>query len=1361
MVSLTQEMDPEERSSNKSTLAFPIIGIGASAGGLTALQRFLPAFEPDTGMAFVVVMHLAPDRESMLGTILQRDCRMPVVTVTERTQIEADHVYVISPALALEMSDGHLSVAPQTAIEKRRRAIDTFFRSLAFAHRERAIGIVLSGSGDDGAQGLKRLKETGGVAIAQSPEDAEFNSMPNAAIESGAVDFVLPVAEMPSKLTALWNNARSIQLPDPPADLDVQRSSPSAEMLAEEALQSIKALLRERTGHDFANYKRGTVLPRLERRMQVRSVPDLVSYRKLLESDKNETHALLQDMLISVTNFLRDPAAFESLSNSLKEQVKNQSRTEPYRAWIAGCATGEEAYSVAIVLQETLHDSRRPITIFASDIDQRAITAARVGLYPGSITADLNERRLRDFFKADPQGFRVTKTIRDCIVFSVHNMLGDAAFTRMDLICCRNVLIYLNREAQEQVLKSFHFALQPGGLLFLGSAETADACPHLFEALDKSNRVYRVITVKGVRQLPPLPSRVPVIEPLPVHQEIAVTANRPLALLHERVLRELSPASILVDSDDTVLHVSERAFHLLRLPEGAPTSKLMALARVELRAELRAVISRAFATGKSAGSAPISLQINGQAHWVVLSARPSKQVAPQGLVLVVFDEFEENLAPDGQPGATRNPVIEALETELQETQNRLRGMVGESTTSTEELRASNEELQTINEELRSTTEELETSREELHALNEELSTVNAELTIRIDEAAKANDDFQNLMTSVDIGTVFVDRQMLLKRFTPQAASLFNLLPADIGRPLMDIRHRLDYEALSDDISDVLRDLKRVDREVRSDRGRWYMVQIAPYRTTEDKIEGAVIALVDVTARRNAEDQLRATERRMARVAESMRDYAIITMDAQGVMESWSKGAERIFGYTEEEAVGQPFLTLFVPEERQTGEAQNELQRAMTSGRCDDDRWHLRKDGQRIFCSGITTPMHLDGRHGFAKIARDITDVEVREQRRNQALASERIAGEKLQQANTLKDQFLAMVSHELKNPLSIIQMNAQLLSHAPGIASNPRMLRSAHSIVSAVSSQSQLVNDLLELSRANVGKVTLAPAVVDVADLVRNVLDAARSDALAKGIALVDRIESAPMFVDPIRIEQIVWNLVGNAIKFTPDGGTVEVTLASKDFVVKLEVADSGIGIKADELPHIFDMFRQAGNAATLSAGGLGIGLALVKQLAELHHGSVEAQSSGIGRGTTFKVKLPRVMGKSDSQDVANNIVLAGARLLVIDDDPDYLYAFAELLTRQGALVTAATNAEDGLAHAKQSQFDLITTDAVMSGHDGFWLQAQLAGDPATSNIPVFAITGIGRLKALAAGFKVALDKPLDLEAFKREVGVALAVKKF
>ena len=1361
MVSLTQEMDPEERSSNKSTLAFPIIGIGASAGGLTALQRFLPAFEPDTGMAFVVVMHLAPDRESMLGTILQRDCRMPVVTVTERTQIEADHVYVISPALALEMSDGHLSVAPQTAIEKRRRAIDTFFRSLAFAHRERAIGIVLSGSGDDGAQGLKRLKETGGVAIAQSPEDAEFNSMPNAAIESGAVDFVLPVAEMPSKLTALWNNARSIQLPDPPADLDVQRSSPSAEMLAEEALQSIKALLRERTGHDFANYKRGTVLPRLERRMQVRSVPDLVSYRKLLESDKNETHALLQDMLISVTNFLRDPAAFESLSNSLKEQVKNQSRTEPYRAWIAGCATGEEAYSVAIVLQETLHDSRRPITIFASDIDQRAITAARVGLYPGSITADLNERRLRDFFKADPQGFRVTKTIRDCIVFSVHNMLGDAAFTRMDLICCRNVLIYLNREAQEQVLKSFHFALQPGGLLFLGSAETADACPHLFEALDKSNRVYRVITVKGVRQLPPLPSRVPVIEPLPVHQEIAVTANRPLALLHERVLRELSPASILVDSDDTVLHVSERAFHLLRLPEGAPTSKLMALARVELRAELRAVISRAFATGKSAGSAPISLQINGQAHWVVLSARPSKQVAPQGLVLVVFDEFEENLAPDGQPGATRNPVIEALETELQETQNRLRGMVGESTTSTEELRASNEELQTINEELRSTTEELETSREELHALNEELSTVNAELTIRIDEAAKANDDFQNLMTSVDIGTVFVDRQMLLKRFTPQAASLFNLLPADIGRPLMDIRHRLDYEALSDDISDVLRDLKRVDREVRSDRGRWYMVQIAPYRTTEDKIEGAVIALVDVTARRNAEDQLRATERRMARVAESMRDYAIITMDAQGVMESWSKGAERIFGYTEEEAVGQPFLTLFVPEERQTGEAQNELQRAMTSGRCDDDRWHLRKDGQRIFCSGITTPMHLDGRHGFAKIARDITDVEVREQRRNQALASERIAGEKLQQANTLKDQFLAMVSHELKNPLSIIQMNAQLLSHAPGIASNPRMLRSAHSIVSAVSSQSQLVNDLLELSRANVGKVTLAPAVVDVADLVRNVLDAARSDALAKGIALVDRIESAPMFVDPIRIEQIVWNLVGNAIKFTPDGGTLEVTLASKDFVVKLEVADSGIGIKADELPHIFDMFRQAGNAATLSAGGLGIGLALVKQLAELHHGSVEAQSSGIGRGTTFKVKLPRVMGKSDSQDVANNIVLAGARLLVIDDDPDYLYAFAELLTRQGALVTAATNAEDGLAHAKQSQFDLITTDAVMSGHDGFWLQAQLAGDPATSNIPVFAITGIGRLKALAAGFKVALDKPLDLEAFKREVGVALAVKKF
>ena len=1348
-----REPDPEEFRVAKSHLNFPVVGFGASAGGLAALQKLLGRMPETPGMALVVVMHLSPEHESMLGTILQRVTRLPIVTVTRSTPIEVDHLYVISPALKLVMSDGHLHVAPLTTLPARGASIDLFFRTLAQAHQERAIGVVLSGSGSDGAQGLRRIKELGGVAIAQGLEDAEFDGMPGAAIQTGVVDFVLTAEEIAPKLVLLWDNARCLALPNPPDGLEVVRVTGAAEAMAEEALVSIKAILRERTGHDFANYKRGTVLRRIERRMQVNAVADLPAYRRLLDTQPRETPALLQDMLISVTNFFRDPEAFDALRDALKHLVDDRSPTEPFRAWVAGCATGEEAYSIAIVLRELLGPRGPQIQVFASDIDERAVASARTGVFPLSIAADIEPRRLREFFVQDENSLRVNKALRETVVFSAHNLLRDPPFTRLDLVCCRNVLIYLDRAAQAQALRSFHFALKLHGLLFLGSSETADAAEGLFDDIDKARRIYRV-GARSVRTrvLTPIAVRVPEVSVAPVAAPQEPSQKPTLELLHERVLHKYLPPTVLVDKDDTVLHVSHRASHLLRVPEGAPTNKLLALIRPELRIALRTALHRAAQSASSVEASRVSLTLNGVPHAVIMTVRPAVDEAPAGMMLVVFNEVRESLTlPLGDPRG-RDAVNEALEAELLQLQARLKNTVGESTAFTEELRASNEELQTINEELRSTTEELETSREELQSVNEELTTVNTELTLRVEDSTQLNDDLHNLMNSAEISAVFVDRDMRLKRFTPQAATLFNLLDADIGRPLLDITHRMDYPALSDDVRNVLRELTRSEREVRSHDHRWFLARVVPYRTAEDRIEGAVLAFFDITSRRLAEDKLRLSEQRMRLVAESMRDYAIITLDGCGTIVTWSPGAVKIFGHLPEDAIGQSFGLIFLEEHRQAGLPERELRRASEFGRADDDQWHLRKDGEKVYCSGITVPLEGSGVVGFAKICRNFTQEEFRARQRESALQSERATRDRLQEASTMKDEFLAVVSHELKNPLSVIKMNAQLLARLPLLQGNERALRATASIETAVASQLQIINDLLEFSRANMGKLVLAPARFDLADTVASIAEAMGGDVEEKSQTL--RVATVPAVVhaDPVRMEQIVWNLVANAVKFTPNGGTIDVDLSTRDGMACLAVADSGIGLDPAHVQGVFEMFRQVDTGLNRRTGGLGIGLALVRQLAELHGGRVAAESAGLGRGACFKVWLPlnTEAPALRTQDRAPARTLDGLRILVVDNEPQLLQAFGALLESEGARVTLCAGAEEAVRIATRGAFDAVVSDLAMPEHDGHWLAGALRADAATRGLALVAVSGMtretDRARAQAAGFDAHLNKPVDLD---------------
>jgi two-component system CheB/CheR fusion protein len=866
---------PERPLLMHSSLDFPVVGIGASAGGMQALQRFFEHMPNDNGMAFVVILHLSPSHESNVDSVLQRTTRMPVLQVTQPQPIEKNHIYVISPKQQLTMNDGYLSVSELERHFGHPIAIDLFFRTLAEVHRERAIAIVLSGTGSDGAVGLARLKQEGGVTFAQRPDDAEYDGMPSAAIGTGMVDFVLPVVEMPQKLIDISRNARLIELPAVQDDADAAIIPPSVRVThseeAEKALHDILMLLRSHTGHDFRHYKRATVLRRIERRLQVRGVTTLPAYRALLESDEKESAALLGDMLIGVTNFFRDREAFDALEREVIPQLfLDKPSDEQVRTWVAACSTGEEAYSLGMQLmdQAGLLSAPPSVQVFATDIDDHAIAIARLGLYPGSIVTDVPPTRLRQYFTKEEDRYRIRKNLRDRILFASHNLLRDPPFSRLDLISCRNLLIYLNRDIQAQVLEMFHFSLNPGGFLFLGSSESAEVVNHYFAPFDKKNRIYRArILSRSARYTPLLPLGSP---PKTALSGLVASAQSKRKFsfgeVHQRALMQHAPPSVIVNQESNIVHMSDRAGRFLHHAGGELSRNLVSLVYPELRLELRTALFQALQSGKSVEARQVQMKRDERAFYVNMVVRPfHDDEAGADFVLVQFDEVEQTMSEQSS-GAGQDRVLVQLEQEMQRTKEQLQETIERSEVSTEELRASNEELQAINEELRSATEELETSKEELQSVNEELITVNYELKLKIDETGKVNDDLNNLIASTDIATIFVDSAIRIKRYTPRATDIFNIIPSDIGRSLLDITHRLDYEQLAADADATFHTLRSVEREVRSTDGHYYIARILPYRTTEDRIDGAVLTFFDISARRQAEQKLlEADEERLRHV----------------------------------------------------------------------------------------------------------------------------------------------------------------------------------------------------------------------------------------------------------------------------------------------------------------------------------------------------------------------------------------------------------------------------------------------------------------------------------------------------------------
>jgi len=1248
--SAKQPASPQNPALSPSHLDFPVVGIGASAGGLEAICTLFRQMPGDCGMAFVVVLHLSPDHQSVADRIIQETTQMPVRQVTEPVPIERNHIYVISPANRLSTNDGYLRVTPANRRRGDHVAIDLFFRDLADVHKDHAFCVVLSGTGADGAVGLSRIKEQGGVTLAQTPDDAQYDSMPRAAIETGMVDLVLPAAEMPQKLLELWRNARQVRLPEieddtlPPA-LGTRAGDPQA---CEPMLEEILLQLRSNTGHDFQHYKRATVLRRIERRLHVTGQADLAAYLHYLEQHPAESRALLADMLIGVTNFFRDREAFEALERHVLPQLACErdpaDGADEIRVWSAGCSTGEEAYSLAMLVCEQLALEQRTskVQVFATDLDERAIAIARSGSYSEAIVTDVPPSRLRQFFLKEDQHYRVRKEVREKVLFARHNLLSDPPFSQIDLIVCRNLLIYLDREVQRDILQMFHFALRPGGYLFLGSSESADMANELFTPVDKRNRIFRALDASNTgRSSGHKPGRqLPGTSAVSMPQETLATAKakpgrKPsFADLHHRALARRMPPSLIVDIDGNILHMSEGVGRFLQLAGGEPSRNLLNLVLPPLRLALRSTLFQARQGTEAVTSRPVDLAESMGKLQVEITVQPYKDdLSASDCMLVVFEER----APDPSlplPGVIRQTdsmVLHNLERELLRTRLLLQETIEQSEVSSEELTASNEEMQAINEELRSASEELETSKEELQSINEELLTVNYELKNKVEETDKINDYLSNLIACTEIATVFVDRNLHIRWFTPRATDLFNMLPVDTGRSLLDITHRLDYPALADDARAVAQGEAIIEREIGSQGDHWYLARLLPYRSSEQKIDGTVLTFIDISSSHAAEERVRLGEERLS---------------------------------------------------KQLAETQN---------------------------------------------------------------------------TSHMKDEFFAVMSHELKHPLNLIQLNAEILRRLPSLRNISAASKAVGTICDAVTSQARIIDDLLDVARIRTGKLKLKTEPVDLLAVLQGIHGVVVSEQHPCPVRLELPADNLPVMIegDITRLEQIIWNLLNNALKFSPAGKEIRLVLSHDEDHARLQVIDHGVGLSYDSLEHIFDLFSQAApQQASHSREGLGIGLSLVRQLAEAHGGSVRATSPGLGLGCTFTVTLPlcetQHPQRAQGSEPLSEGRLNGIRVLLVDDSVEVLAVMQELLEMESATVHAFSKPREALDAAAGEEYDIILSDIGMPVMDGHALIKALRGYVHLRHTPAIALTGYGasadQHKSRQSGFDRHLNKPVGYD---------------
>jgi two-component system CheB/CheR fusion protein len=1323
--------------------------MGASAGGLEAFQKFFASMPPDTGMSFVIAQHLDPRHVTLMPELLGKTTRMSVEQVRDETPVQPNHVYVIPPNSTLTIEAGILRVKIPPDESRPRMPIDSLFHSLAEDQGARAVCVLLSGSGTDGTLGLRSVKEHGGMAMAQSPASAKHDSILRSAIGTGLVDHVLPPEEMPAKLVEYAAHLR---------ELDKRKDKGKLFDDAGGELGRICALLRRRTGHDFSRYKTTTLVRRIQRRMQVLQISSVAQYVDRLRQDAKEADQLFRDLLISVTHFFRDPEAFEVLAREAIPKLFEQVASEGggLRVWIPGCATGEEAYSVAILFREEMarRDHWPKVQIFAGDIDDEALEFARSALYPEGIAEHVTPARLDKFFVRKDHSYHVAKEVRELCIFSMHNLIKDPPFSRMDLILCRNLLIYLETDLQRHVTSLFHYALRTGGFLFLGPSENVVGPAELFRAVDKKHRIFQRTDALALPAQLPLPQRLPPVARQAGPSNWPARAPGPdqrdlLLKLERLLLDQYAPAWVIVNAQGETFYFSARTGKYLEPAAGLPSANIVDMARKGLRLDLRTALHKAARSAELVTHEDIAVETNGDIQPINLVVRPLPELGSDpGYYLVVFQELgpaksRDQAREDGNTPAEGDLLHQQLESELRSTREHLQATIEEVETSNEELKSSNEELLSTNEELQSANEELQTSKEELQSVNEELETINAELNNKVQELDRVNSDVQNLLQSTQIPTIFLDNSLRIKRFTEAATSVLRLIETDIGRPITDMAPLFDGDLLLD-LKEVLRTLAAREKQVSlADGSATYLMRVLPYRRVDNVIDGLVLTFLDLTQLNRALEQ----QARLAAIVESSQD-AIVGRTLEGIITTWNQAAVAMFGYTPQEAIGSSIQNM-VP-----GEGLDDMENLHDRIREGDtvapyESVRRTRDGRLLDVSIAMSPIR-DPRGkviGASAIFRDITELKrVQELLRKEAHE---------------KDQFLALLSHELRNPLAPLRNSLEIMrSQAP----RPELVERSLSIMDRQLSQlTSLVDQLLDAARISSGKILLNPEDLDVCALVRELVEDHRRIVEDAGLTLGLALPERPVYVraDRIRIAQALGNLVSNAAKFTEAGGKVRVKVVREKErgIAVITVSDDGMGMDPTMQARVFQPFIQAGQLDR-SRGGLGLGLWLVKGLVDAHGGTVRVHSAGLGQGTEVTIRLPLLsvepqgVAEREASAALEPAPFVARRILVVEDNLDALESLRRLLEIQGHSVQAVATGKVAIEAAKAFRPDVVLCDILLGGETDGFAVARALRDQGDGTPYLVALTGYGqpedRERTRASGFDWHVTKPPTPEQLNR-----------
>ncbi|WP_441286133.1 chemotaxis protein CheB [Sorangium sp. KYC3313] len=1318
-----------------------VVGIGASAGGLEALEHFFANIPKESGMAFVVVQHLSPDFKSLMDEILGRRTELPIHLVEDGMVVEPDHVYLIPPKKEMIISGGRLLLSERDRDQELALPIDVFFRSLAQDCGPRAIAVVLSGGGSDGSRGIRAVHEAGGLVVVQDVDSAQFDGMPKTARDAGVADCVLPPQDMPR---VLLDHVRS------------KGRRPERDAVGvDQGMSAVYRMLEEQFGIDFTHYKPSTVTRRIERRIQLAHTDDIEQYVKRLKSKSSELDVLYRDLLIGVTRFFRNEEAFGILERSvLPDLLRAGPRDAPFRVWVAGCATGEEVYSLAILLHElTSGGGHRPFKVFATDVHHGSLEVATRGLYEEEAVMNVSPERLERYFIRRGRSYQVVPDLRQAVVFAHHNVIKDAPFTRVDFISCRNMLIYLQPAVQQKVLSLFHFALNRGGVVLLGPSETPGHLAHDFEIVDKQWRIYRKYSDRRMQVEPRFQPASPKARSASRSGITAPVARHPASHLlgtYDALLDEFMPPSLLVNETGELVHAFGGASRFLKVKDGRQGLDAFEMLDCELKTVLtgglrRVVKERTAVVFKG-------VQAEGGTYKITMRRVESRRgTLPH--VLITFDAIDAIDAIDGAPRRAAMPEIEidlddvsreqlgALEAELGHTKQTLEAM-------TEQLEASNEELQAANEELLASNEELQSTNEELQSVNEELYSVNAEYQRKIADLTELGNDMENLLSSTDIGTIFLDRELKIRKFTPQIAESFNLLLQDVGRPIETFTYAVDHPELNADLKRVLATGERVERELRDRHGRSFFLRILPYRA-KGTIAGVVLTLIDVSGLKAAEDALFHERYLLNSLLRSVPD-AIYFKDARGrFIRTNNAMAERLGLSDPGEAAGKTGFELPGYEAALAVHQQDEV--VLRTGEAQHYKLEkrVRHDGVVEWDLVTRLPLIDAARHivGIIGIFRSVT--------------AQKRSEEQIKDAVRRRDEFLAMLSHELRNPLGAIVHATALLKE--DCAASDGASGIDEKVVQILERQSaqmaRLLDDLLEASRVTQNKIELRRRVLDLGTVVKDAADAVKNLMDTRGVDFSVVVDPEPIWVegDPARLQQVHVNLLNNAAKYTSRGGHVTLEARRVDGHAVVRVKDDGVGIPKEMLDTVFELFVQSSRTLDRSAGGLGVGLTLVRGLVEKHGGTVSARSDGEGKGCEFEVRLP-ISEPSSEQEAARGSLLANiprrSRVVVVEDNDDGREALCALLARAGFECHSASHGISGIALMDQVLPHVAIVDIGLPGIDGLEFARRVREKPQHKNVYLIALTGYGqqgdRERAREAGFDEHLVKPVDLATLRR-----------